>query len=148
MLLSLSIIAVAVVAFLCWNLSRRMAADRIQALVERRRSSSRMVSDGEFVDGNRRLKVALALTNSDLFYENADMEASLDLRSVREIEYDTGMATGQAIAGGEVLRIRSFSQVFEFVLPHDAAARWHAMLPPRQREEPTANELARGWQSR
>jgi hypothetical protein len=59
------------------------------------------------------------------------MQASLDLQWVREIEYDTRLATGMAVEGGKVLRLRCFSQVFEFVLPNDVVARWHMMLPPR-----------------
>lgn len=132
MLVWLSVAAVAVVVFLCWNLGRRFAASRVDALMEKRRATSRMVSGGEFVDGNRHLKVALALTSSDLFYENGDMEGSLDLRWVRDVEYDTSLVTGQAVSGGKVLRIRSFSQVFEFVIPEEAVTRWHTMLPPRQ----------------
>ena len=128
----LSVAAVGVVAFLCWNLYHRFAAGRMEALLNKRRATSRMVSGGEFVDGNRHLKVALSLTNSDLFYENADMEASIDLQWVREIEYDTELGTGQVVTTGKVLRIRCFSQVFEFVLPNDVVAKWHMMLPPKK----------------
>jgi hypothetical protein len=132
----LTIAAVVVVAFLGWNLYRRLGVDRIAALNERRRASSRMVSPGEFVDGNRHLAVALAVTPSTFFYENADMQASLDLQWVREIEYDTELATGLAVSSGKVLRMRSGSQTFEFVLPNDVAARWHMMLPPRRAAAP------------
>lgn len=142
MLVWLSLAAVGVVVFLCWNLYRRHAASRIEALTDKRRATSRMVSGGEFVDGNRHLKVALALTGSDLVYENADMEASLDLRWIREIEYDTSLTTGQTVAGGKVLRIRCFSQLFEFILPNDVVARWHTMLPPRRDGLPVGGELA------
>jgi hypothetical protein len=139
----LSIAAAGVVVFLSWNLHHRFAASRIETLIEKRRATSRMVSSGEFVDGSRHLKVALALTTSDLYYENADMQASLDLRWVREIEYDTSLVTGQEVPGGKVLRIRCFSQVFEFVLANDVVARWHMMLPPRQQNEsPAGSELA------
>ena len=130
----LSIIGVGVVAVLCWTLFRHVGASRIEALTNKRRSTSRMVGFGEFVDGSRHLKVALALTNTDLFYENADMQASLDLRWVREIEYDTRLATGHAVEGGKVVRIRCFSQVFEFVIPDGDLVRWHMMLPPRGRD--------------
>jgi hypothetical protein len=95
-----------------------------------------MVSRGEFVDGNRHLAVALAVTDSTFFYENSDMQASLDLQWVREIEYDTELATGSAVAGGKVLRLRCYSQTFEFVLPDDLVARWHMMMPPRRAAEP------------
>jgi hypothetical protein len=128
----LTIAAVVVVAFLSWNLFRRFGADRIFALNEKRRPTSRMVGKGEFVDGNRHLAVALAVTQSTFFYENADMHASIDLQFVREIEYDTELATGTVPATGKVLRLRSHSQTFEFVLPNDVVARWHMMLPPRR----------------
>jgi hypothetical protein len=39
---------------------------------------------------------------------------------VREVEYDTELATGLAIADGRVLRLRSHSQTFEFVLPRSS----------------------------
>lgn len=132
MLAWLSIIAVVAVALLGWNLFRRFGADRIAELNEGRRAASRMVSRGTFVDGNRHLEVALAVTQTTFYYENADMQASLDLQWVREIEYDTALATGGAIPGGKVLRLRCYSQTFEFVIPNEAVARWHLMLPPRR----------------
>ena len=128
----LSLAAGIAVAFLGWNLYRRFGTDRIAEFNERRRSSSRMVGRGEFVDGNRHLDVALAVTQSTFFYENSDMQASLDLQWVREIEYDTELATGSIVPGGKVLRLRSDSQTFEFVVPNETVARWHLMLPPRR----------------
>jgi hypothetical protein len=143
MLFWMSTGAAVVVLFLCWNLYQRFGADRIAALSEKRRTTSRIVSRGEFFDGNRRIEVALALTRDTLHYENADMEASLDLQWVREIEYDTRLATGAAIAGGKVLRLRCYSQTFEFLLPDDMVARWHLVLPPR-RETALAGKPAVG----
>ncbi|HKO57971.1 MAG TPA: hypothetical protein VJ276_19040 [Thermoanaerobaculia bacterium] len=132
MLFWISTGAAVVVLYLCWNLYSRFGADRIAALSEKRRATSRIVSRGEFFDGNRRLEVALALTSDTFYYENADMEGSLDLQWVREIEYDTSLATGAPIQGRKVLRLRSHSRTFEFLLPEDTAARWHMMLPPRR----------------
>ncbi|HJQ36490.1 MAG TPA: hypothetical protein VKB93_05080 [Thermoanaerobaculia bacterium] len=131
----LSLVAGVVVAFLCWNLYRRFGADRISALVEKRRRESRIVSRGEFVEGSRHMEVALALTGSTFFYENADMQASLELQWVTEVEYDTHLSTGVA-AAGKVLRLRCYSQLFEFILPNDLVPRWHMMLPPRRGSEP------------
>ncbi|HUP62395.1 MAG TPA: hypothetical protein VNA69_18465 [Thermoanaerobaculia bacterium] len=128
----LTILALVVVAFLGWNLYRRFGTDRIGAFNDRRRATSRLVGRGEFIDGNRHLDVALAVTQSTLFYENSDMQASIDLQWVREIEYDTELATGLAIARGKVLRLRSHSQTFEFVVPHDVVERWYLSLPPRR----------------
>lgn len=131
MMVLLSIAGIALVAFLGWNLYSRFSADRIASFIERRKTSSRMVSRGELVDGNRHMTVALALTDSTLFYENADLEASLDLEWVREIEYDTELVTGQVVPEGRVLRLRSSSRTLEFVLPAETVTRWNVMLPPR-----------------
>lgn len=133
MLFLVSVVTLGVIAALGWYLSGRLGASRIEAIADKRRATSRTVSSGEFVDGNRHLKVALALTSTDLFYENADVQAYLDLRLVREIEYDTSLATGQEPDGGKVLRLRTYSQVFEFVLPNAAVPTWHLLLPPRGR---------------
>ena len=132
MMVWISTAAVGVIAFLCWNLFQRFGNDRIEAFSNRRRAASRIVSQGEFFDGSRRLDVALALTKDTFFYENADMQASLDLQWIREIEYDTRLATGAEIHDGNVLRLRSASQTFEFVIPRDLVSRWHMMLPPRR----------------
>jgi hypothetical protein len=132
MMTYLTIAAFIAVAILGWNLYRRLGTDRIAQFNDKRRATSRMVSPGEFVDGNRHLPVALAVTQSMFFYENSDMQASLDLQWVREIEYDTQLATGLAVDGGKVLRLRCFSQVFEFVIANDVVARWHMMMPPRR----------------
>ena len=136
MTMYLSIAAFVAVTVLGWNLYTRLGRDRIAQFNDKRRATSRMVSPGEFVDGDRHLPVALAVTQSMFFYENADMQASLDLQWVREIEYDTQLATGATVNGGKVLRLRCFSQMFEFVLPNDVVARWHMMLPPRRAMEP------------
>lgn len=119
------------VAVLGWILYHRFGADRLAKINDRRRGASRIVGRGEFVDGNRHLEVALAVTESTLFYENSDMEASLDLQWIREIEYDTELATGGAVDRGRVLRLRSDSQTFEFVVPNESVARWQLVLPSR-----------------
>jgi hypothetical protein len=94
-----------------------------------------MVSPGELVDANHRVPVALAVSQSTFFYENADTAGSIDLDWVNEIEYDTELSTGAMVEGGRVLRLRSHSQTFEFILPNDVVARWHMMLPPRRTPE-------------
>ncbi len=140
--LLLTIAAVVAVGILAWYLYGRFGVKRIAQLNEKRRSSSRLVSPGEFVDGNRHLQVALAVTHETLFYENPDMEASIDLHWVREIEYDTELATGTTPPSGKVLRLRTHSQAFEFVIPEDVVARWHMMLPPRRAAEAAPAPLA------
>jgi hypothetical protein len=127
----LAVAGVVVAVFLGWNLYTRFGADRIDALTSRRRAESRLVSRGELVDGSRRLEVALALTDSTFFYENSDMEASLDLNWVTEVEYSKDLATGLSVHGGEVLRLRCYSRTFEFVVPSDMVSRWQTMMPAR-----------------
>ncbi|HEV7485271.1 MAG TPA: hypothetical protein VGQ65_06280 [Thermoanaerobaculia bacterium] len=119
-------------AVLGWNFYRRLSADRIEKFMERRRPTARMVSRADFIDGDRHVAVALAVTDSTFFYENTGMQATLDLQWVREIEYGTELATGVAVVGGKVLRLRCYSQTFEFVLPNEVVARWHMMMPPRR----------------
>jgi hypothetical protein len=137
-----SILGIVALAFLAWTLLRRFGSDRIAALNDKRRSTSRIVSPGEFVDGNRHVSVALAMTKSTLFYENREMRANIDLGFIREIEYDNDLATGVTVVGGKVLRMRSHNQTFEFVLPNDVLARWHMLLPPRRTMASLAAEVA------
>ena len=142
MLTYVSVAAIVVVSLLGWNLYRRFGVDRIEALNKKRRASSRLVGRGEFVDGNRHLDVALAVTQDTFYYENGDMEGSLDLQWLREIEYDTELATGSVPPSGKVLRLRSNSQTFEFILPNDVVPKWHLMLPPRRPGTTAAAEPA------
>jgi hypothetical protein len=126
------LILVPVVALLMWILWKRFASDRLQLFSDRRSGSSRLVSRGEFVDGNLHLPVALALTDLTFFYENSDMQASLDRKWIHEVEYDDELSTGHAVGDGTVLRLRCFSQTFEFVLPRDVVRQWKTLLPPHQ----------------
>jgi hypothetical protein len=122
------LIPVAVVAALGWFLARRFASDRIQRFNDRRRSSSKLVGAGEFIDGAHHIPVALALTESMFYYENEGMEGSLDLKSVTEVEYDAELSTG-AHHRGQILRLRCFSRQFEFLVQNEDVARWREVLP-------------------
>ncbi|HEX7190346.1 MAG TPA: hypothetical protein VF381_02135 [Thermoanaerobaculia bacterium] len=132
MLFLLSVVALGVIGTLGWGIYQRIAASRLDAIANKRRATSRIVSSGEFVDGSRHLKVAIALTSTDLFYENADLKAYIDLRLVQEVEYDSCLATGREAVGGKVLRIRCYSQLFEFILPNEVVPKWHLLLPQRR----------------
>ncbi len=128
----LALVIVAVIACLGWMLWTRLASDRLQLFNDQRRGSSQLVSRGEFVDGNRHLPVALALTDGAFFYENGDMQASLERQWIHEIEYDDELATGGAVGDATVLRLRCFSQTFEFVLPSGSVLQWKSLLPPHR----------------
>ncbi|HSP16336.1 MAG TPA: hypothetical protein VLV78_16430 [Thermoanaerobaculia bacterium] len=129
MLLMWILLAVVAVAALVWNLWKRMAADGMQRLNDERRSSCRLVGRGELVDGKQHIPVAMALSAKTLYYENADLNASLELEYVEEVEYANELVTGQPVAGGKVMRLRCFSKVFEFVIDSAAAPQWQAVLP-------------------
>jgi len=113
-------------------LYRTHVSRQLRSLIERRRPSSRVVSLGEFVDGSRRMAVALALTDAAFYYENTDMQASLDLEWIEEVGYEGEFSTGRAVVGGQVLRLRCQRQLFEFFLSNDVVAAWKAVMPARR----------------
>ncbi|SRR5260370_12275081 len=128
----LVLLAVSVLGLLGAMLWKRLASDRLQLFNDQRRGSSQLVSRGEFVDGSRHLPVALALTDGAFFYENADMQASLERQWIHEVEYDDELSTGGAVGDATVLRLRSLSQTFEFVLPSGSVPQWKSFLPPHR----------------
>lgn len=132
MVQAVSIGVVIVLALLTWTLLRHIANDRMQQFTDRRRGSSRFVSLGEFVDGSRHLPVAMALSGSAFYYENSNMQSSLDLEWIQEVEYENELATGHHVGTDRVMRLRCFSQAFEFILPEDVVAQWQAILPARR----------------
>jgi len=136
-------IALAAVVYLGRNLARRFASDRIQQLMDRRRASSRLISRGELIDGSRHLPVALALDAATLYYESADLQASLDLQWIEEVEYDGDVVTGHSIGAGRILTLRCYSQAFEFLIPVDALPRWQEVLPAHRRAAHAAAPA--GW---
>ena len=126
------LIATLAIAALAWILWKRTSSDILELYTDRRRHSSRLVSRGEFVDGMRRLPVALALTDLAFYYENSDMQASLERQWIHEVEYDDELTTGQSVGSGTVLRLRCFSQKFEFLLAPAIVRQWRDALPPHR----------------
>lgn len=125
----LFVAAIIAVLLLAWEL---LAASprRIAALNDKHRSTSRFVGPAQLVLGHRRRDVALAVTDSTLFYGHSAKPMQIDLGSVLAIEYDTVLAGGVDVPVGRVLRLRSDSETIEFVLPRDDVSRWYQMLPP------------------
>ncbi|HJT16547.1 MAG TPA: hypothetical protein VJ853_04135 [Thermoanaerobaculia bacterium] len=138
----LILVAVAAVGVLMWMLRKRSASDALARYSDRRRDSSRLVGRGEFIDGSRRMQVALALTDGTLYYENSDMQGSLERQWIHEVEYDDELTTGQSIGGATVLRLRCFSQTFEFLLPKPVVREWKLALPPHHMSSPDAAGVA------
>ncbi len=120
-------------AVLLWFYFRTRAKDQLSAIMEKRRSTSKIVSRAEYMESLDRMPVALALTNDTFYYENSDLEASFELARIDEVEYDDELATGRPVdAGHKALRLRSHGTTFEFLLPLDDAAKWTVALPPRR----------------
>ena len=134
-----SIAGIIVLAVLVYVFLRMRRQDQISGMMEKRRAGSRLVSTAEFVSGRERLPVALALTDSALFYENPDLEASLELDRIEEVEYDDELTTGHSVpAGTRALRLRSHGTSVEFVLSAADATRWEQALPGRRGDRPAA----------
>ena len=108
------------------------AKDVIDAHLAKLRATSKLVSRAEYVEGAETMPVAIGLSDTAFYYENADLEASFDLDRLDEIEYDDDLATGRSLGTGcRVLRLRSHGAAFEFVLDKADCAKWEAALPRR-----------------
>ncbi len=130
-LTGVTILGLVVLVALIWILLRMRSKDLIEEKMAKRRGSARLVSRADFVEGLERIPVALALTNEAIVYENPDIDASLDLRQIEEVEYDNETSTGQVI-DGNALRLRSHGHTFEFVLDPDSTGKWKTMLPAKR----------------
>ena len=135
-----TIVGLAVLVALIWILMRMHSTDLLEEKMAKRRTSSRLVSRADLVEGRERIPVSLALTNEAIYYENPDLDASLDLQQIEEVEYDNETATGQVL-DGNALRLRSHGHTFEFVLDADSTGKWRAMLPARRMGEGTAQAV-------
>ncbi len=132
----ITVIGVALLAVLVWFLYRKFSQDRIQEFMDKRKGSSRMTLPAQFVEANQKIPVALALTDQSIFYENADLEARLDLQHIEEVEYANGLFTGQEVPDGRVLRLRAHGHSYEFIVDKVSGERIESLLPPHHADEP------------
>jgi hypothetical protein len=137
---TLTVVGIVVLAALVWVFVRMRMKDHIDDLMAKRRGSCRIVSRAEFLEGMQKMPVALALTDDSLYYENPDLQATLELRHIEEIEYDDETATGHAVAG-KALRLRSHGHTFEFLFDLATARQWEQLLPPRHMGEAQARAV-------
>jgi len=132
----ITIVGALVVGVLIWLFVRQRKLDQVQELLDKRKASSKTVSRADLVEGNERIPVALALTDSTIHYENQDLQAFLELKRIEEVEYANELSIGTEVEEGRVLRLRSHGQTFEFILDKSAAAQWSTLLPPHRMDEP------------
>jgi hypothetical protein len=125
-----TIVGVVLLAGLTWVFFRTKHKDEIQALIAKRQTSSKLTGQAAFVEGREKIAVAIAVDDRSFFYENAEMQASLDLDRIEEIEYASDTATGLEVEGGKVLRLRSHGQTFEFIIDQASSSRWTSVMPP------------------
>ena len=135
-----TIAGVVVLAALIWLYFRIRSKDLLEDMIARRSASSRLVSRANYVEGLERIPVALSITTDTLRYENPDLEATLDLGHIEEVEYDDETATGQSV-DGKALRLRSHGHTFEFVVDPATAQKWQSVLPMRRLDQGTARAV-------
>jgi hypothetical protein len=136
----ITVVGVVVLVALILVFLRVRSKDLIDGCIQRRKQGAKVCSRAELVEGRERIAVALALTDDTLYYENPDMQASLELNNIDEIEYDDETATGHSVIG-KALRVRSHGHMFEFVLDAQAAREWQTVLPARRVDRATAQAV-------
>lgn len=135
----LSFAGVAVIAGVIVLYLRKRRSGEVTAMLKKREGSSRLVTLAEFAEGMERMPVALALTDSTLYYENPDFQASIDVADIDEVEYDDELAIGRSVANGcRVLRFRAHGNSFDFILAPGDCQKWMAALPPHRMGEALA----------
>jgi hypothetical protein len=128
---TVTIIGLVVLAALIWVFIHLRGKDRVEEVLAKHRGSARACSRACLLEGMEQIPVALVLTADAIFYENSDLQASIELPLVEEIEYDDETATGHTVPG-KVLRLRAHNHVFEFTLDLATAKQWEAALPARR----------------
>jgi hypothetical protein len=134
-LTTVTIVGVVVLAALIWIYLQMRSKDRIEEMLMKRRPSSKIASRAALLEGPNRIPVALSLAGETICYENADLDACLELPHIEEIEYDEETATGHAVHG-RVLRLRSHGHAFDFEMDPATAKQWEAALPAKHLEAP------------
>jgi hypothetical protein len=128
---TITVVGVVVLAILVWLYFRLRGKDHVEQVLAKHRASARVCSQACLLEGMEQIPVALALTSETINYENRDLQASIDLAVIEEVEYDDETATGHTIAG-KVLRLRAHNHVFEFILDLPSAKQWETALPARR----------------
>jgi hypothetical protein len=126
---TITVVGLVVMAVLVWLFRKFRSHDVLEALAAKRRGSSKIVTEASYVEGLEKMPVVVSLTDDCFYYENADLQGSLDITQIDEIEYDNETATGHAVASGRALRIRSHGHCIEFLLNTADANKWEAVLP-------------------
>jgi hypothetical protein len=128
---TMTVVGVVVLAILIWVYFRLRSKDHVEQLLAKYKTSARVCSRACLLEGMEQIPVALAMTAESINYENRDLQASIDLSVIEEVEYDDETATGHTVAG-KVLRLRAHNHLFEFTLDLPSAKQWETALPARR----------------
>jgi len=126
-----TVVGVVVLVVLIWCFIRLRGKDRVEEVLAKHRGTARVGSRACLLEGMEQIPVALVLTAEAIYYENSDLQASIELPLIEEVEYDDETATGHTVAG-KVMRLRAHNHVFEFTLDLPTARQWEAALPARR----------------
>ncbi len=130
-----NVVGVLLIAGLIWFLLSKRNSDGLRVIERKHSGEARLVNRADYVEGMQHLPVVLCLTDSELFYENNDMEAHLDLSRIEEVEYTHELATGKDVPQSTVLRLRSHGHTFEFIIDKSAAEKWVTAFPTHRMDE-------------
>jgi len=128
------VLGVVAVAALFWWYRRSRINDSFESILLRHRPTAKVSSRAELVDGRNHIPVALTLEQLTIYYENSDLDATLDIDQIDEVEYGSDLLTG-GIASGAVMRLRAHGRAIEFVLDMATARRWSELLPPHRMDQ-------------
>ena len=141
-LTTITVVGLVVLAGLVWLFLRTRQQDLIADIMAKRKGSSKLVVRAEYVEGMEKFPVALSLTDTAIYYQNPDIDASFELKDIEEVEYDDELATGRNVpAGCRALRLRSHGHSFEFILQQGDCQQWMAALPAHRVNEPSARAV-------
>ena len=138
MLGTITTVGIILLVALVWLFIRTRGKDEMAALVARRQASSKAVGRAEFVEASERIPVIVAVDDRCFYYENSDLQASLDLDRIEEVEYDSELSTGKDVDEARVLRLRSHGHAFEFIMDRPLAERWATIMPQRLMKNPSS----------
>lgn len=125
---------VVVIAGLAWWFLRLRGNDRFTALMAATHPKATVRSRAQLIDGRNHIVVALTLDGGQISYQNADVDGTIAVDQLDEVEYGSDLVTG-GIADGAVLRLRSHGRAIEFLLEMPAAQEWSRSLPPHRMGE-------------
>src|SRR5450432_4225516 len=74
----ITVLGVLVLAGLIWFFVRTLSHDRLDAIMKKRAATAKLVTPADYVEGGTHIPVLLALDAKCLYYENLDLQASLD----------------------------------------------------------------------